>query len=347
MKVDVEVWKVSDFIKIKDKINEQPPYQRGEVWTSSKKKHLIDSILRGIDIPKIYLRKLNTGPYEYEVADGQQRLTSILKYLEGSFRLDNKQVNGLDLSKINGYNIGSKKFSELDPSLQNAIKEYELTIAIVNDATNDEIRTLFGRLQLGSSLTPAEKRNAIISTLGNHINNYAVNHSFFKSSIIPVSRYRRQDYLAHGIALVKFNNLYPLKADLLNTLYLTRTISLNAQDLQNIANILDCLCELDTELTTGIYNKFTFIDFFWFFYRKLGSFSSVDYPLIVTSFNRLETDRLHYHKVGSDVLLTAGHSTYNQDLYDYIDAFHNDGSDPSKIATRARIFDSLFSNFLR
>lgn len=81
MRIEVVIWTISELIKIMDKIDEQPPYQRGEVWPRSKKKHLIDSLLRGIDIPKIYLRKVDRGPYEYEVADGQQRVTSILDYM--------------------------------------------------------------------------------------------------------------------------------------------------------------------------------------------------------------------------------------------------------------------------
>ena len=45
----------------KGKIDPKPAYQRGAVWSLEKKQLLIDSLLRGYDIPKFYLRMLNTG----------------------------------------------------------------------------------------------------------------------------------------------------------------------------------------------------------------------------------------------------------------------------------------------
>ena len=187
MRIEVVIWTISELIKIMDKIDEQPPYQRGEVWPRSKKKHLIDSLLRGIDIPKIYLRKVDRGPYEYEVADGQQRVTSILDYINNQIKLDSGTVSGLNLAEVHGYAVGGKKFSELDSTLQERLLNYKLTMAIVNNATNNEIRTLFGRLQLGSTLNPAEKRNAVISTVGDQINNFALNHTFFGNGSIMLN----------------------------------------------------------------------------------------------------------------------------------------------------------------
>ena len=58
MKVKITTWKVSTLYKLRDKINEQPVNQRGEVWNNRKRGILIDSMLRGIDTPKIYLGKL-------------------------------------------------------------------------------------------------------------------------------------------------------------------------------------------------------------------------------------------------------------------------------------------------
>jgi len=51
-------------------------YQREEdIWSGTDKKYLIDSILRGFDIPKIYLRKLPDD--RLEIVDGQQRIDTI------------------------------------------------------------------------------------------------------------------------------------------------------------------------------------------------------------------------------------------------------------------------------
>ena len=49
-----------------------PPYQRGLVWTDQQRKDLIDSIINGYDIPKLYFKK--SKDEKLEVIDGQQRL---------------------------------------------------------------------------------------------------------------------------------------------------------------------------------------------------------------------------------------------------------------------------------
>lgn len=55
-----------------------PEWQRGEVWDELRKKNLIDSILRGWKLPKFYFVRLNDE--DYEVVDGQQRLTAIYEF---------------------------------------------------------------------------------------------------------------------------------------------------------------------------------------------------------------------------------------------------------------------------
>ncbi len=59
------------------KINLQPQYQRTGVWSDKNNQLLIDTILRGYDIPKIYLTDSKDDNFEQEVIDGQQRLKAI------------------------------------------------------------------------------------------------------------------------------------------------------------------------------------------------------------------------------------------------------------------------------
>jgi len=105
MKTHVEIWTIKELYDSLNTILEQPKYQRGSVWKPIKKQLLIDSILRGIDIPKIYLRKVAHGLYKYEVADGQQRITALKDFINKKFTLSNKIINGLNLSKIGKYCI--------------------------------------------------------------------------------------------------------------------------------------------------------------------------------------------------------------------------------------------------
>ena len=80
-----ETWDISEFSYWagQGNLNLNPSYQRGDVWPTSDAQKLIESILRGIPLPSIIL--LNPGGdnkvTQYEVVDGKQRLTSILRFI--------------------------------------------------------------------------------------------------------------------------------------------------------------------------------------------------------------------------------------------------------------------------
>lgn len=346
MEVNVENWPIKKLLKLKDEINEQPEYQRGDVWKPAKKKLLIDSILRGIDIPKFYLRKLNGNAFKFEVADGQQRLNSIFLFNENKLKLESKVANGLDLSRIGTQKIGDKKFNDLKKSQQDFFLNYKLTVAIVENAKENEIRTLFGRLQLGTSLSPAEKRNAIISNIGNHIDNFALNHKFFTNSRIPKRRYKHQDYLAHVLALIKYKNKKDLKADLLHTLYLDKKVKLSPTEVQLIDKVLDYMYSIDKEVKSKIVNKFAFIDIFWFLYKDNKKWKEINVQGFAKEFNEFEKLRL-MNKGEPEKLLSKRNSNKSDKLlYDYILAFDYEGSLKENIDKRNRVINYYFKKYL-
>lgn len=58
-----------------------PPYQRADVWPTADAQLLIESVLRGIPLPSVILLQHNTDSGDrYEIVDGKQRLTSILRF---------------------------------------------------------------------------------------------------------------------------------------------------------------------------------------------------------------------------------------------------------------------------
>lgn len=343
MEIKVENWLISKFTALKDKINNQPEYQRGEVWNDKKKMLLIDSILRGIDIPKIYLRVMKNGTYE--VADGQQRLTALRKFLDDKIEVPSSEEKGLKLGIYNGVDLRGKTFDELPKIFKQSIRNYNLTIALVENASGDEIRTLFGRLQEGVNLNTAEKRNAILSPIGRHIDNYIFNHSFFLDSKISKSRFKRQDFLAHVFALIAYNNKEELKAVLIEKLYLDGRFTLDQSLMDKISTVLDYLARLDKFVKTRIYKKFHFIDLFWFLYKEFSKITKIDYDKFAKKFDDFEFKRLSV--VDPKELINKNKSTHEErDLYDYVMAFKYNGSSVESINTRSRIFHKLFSEYL-
>lgn len=150
---------------IEGDLNLNPDFQRGEVWTVTKKKKLIDSILRGWRIPPIHLIENDT--YIDEVLDGQQRLVAIRDFLNNEFYIDGS-IAPLDL-KIKSLN--KKRYKDLDLNIQRKIKKYSLSIIRLTDFLPEEPAELFYRLNQPATLTSAEQRNSYIGETRNQIKN--------------------------------------------------------------------------------------------------------------------------------------------------------------------------------
>lgn len=346
MKTKIELWKVEDLASELNNIQEQPKYQRGAVWKLTKKQMLIDSMLRGVDVPKIYLRKLDRGLFKYEVADGQQRLIAIRDFINKKLKLSDKTVNGLDLSRIGHYTVGNKNIDEINTDLKKAFLKYELTVAVVDDSSNSEIRVLFSRLQMGDTLNPAEKRNAIISQLGTEVDNIALNHDFFKNCKIGQERYKRQDYITHIFALIYYKNKYDLKAPLFHKMYFDLYRDVPQNIINDIVRILDWMCEIDGVSKRRIVNKWSFVDIFYILYVNKGKISRVDHKEFAIRFTEFERIRLLKSNQPENLITGRSPSQQEQELYAYITAFKANGGNPQNITKRLNAFQSVFGTAL-
>lgn len=78
-----ETWAINEFSgRASDgQLNLSPSYQRGDVWPTSDSQQLIESILRGIPLPSVIILRPADPNRPYEVVDGKQRLTSILRFI--------------------------------------------------------------------------------------------------------------------------------------------------------------------------------------------------------------------------------------------------------------------------
>lgn len=83
IKASADVWPISEFVQRAedDELNLSPSYQRADVWPTGDAQMLIESVLRGIPLPSVILLQDATSGVTYEVVDGKQRLTSILRFM--------------------------------------------------------------------------------------------------------------------------------------------------------------------------------------------------------------------------------------------------------------------------
>jgi len=130
----------------------RPSFQRKDVWNRVKKSKLIESVLRNIPIPAIYLSEKEDS--SWEVIDGQQRLRAFFDFLDDKYELSNIPV----LSRLSG-----NRFSTLDTKYQRRIEDYQLHIFIIKKESHPDIKfDIFERINEGASqLNAQELRNCI------------------------------------------------------------------------------------------------------------------------------------------------------------------------------------------
>ena len=150
----LEQYRIADFLdwhKTK-RLVLNPDFQRGDVWSPAAKTFLIDTVLRQLPIPKVYLRTtvdLNTKKSIREVVDGQQRLRAILDFAEDKFALSKRAAE-----------FAGKKYSTLSEDQQEAFLSYAIAVDQLLNAANDDVLEVFSRLNSYTvTLNAPEKRH--------------------------------------------------------------------------------------------------------------------------------------------------------------------------------------------
>lgn len=141
---DSRTYSINDFLEWNDKKQLQlsPKFQRKSVWTEDAKSYLMDTIIRGKPIPKIFIRQtinVDTRQSIREVVDGQQRLRSIISYLNDGFVISKKHNE-----KYGGYFFS--QLGNVDPDIQSQILNYELAVDLLVNLPDNEILDIFSRL---------------------------------------------------------------------------------------------------------------------------------------------------------------------------------------------------------
>lgn len=197
MEMNKKPWPLATLCGIKDRIDTNPDFQRPPVWYKSQKQFLIDTILRNLDIPKLYWQKTGRNPDKYAVVDGQQRLRAIWEFRSGEYAL------ARDADPIDGYDVAGKKYNELPDELRIRFDIYPLDVVVVADCEEDDVRDMFLRLQNGTPLKAQEKRNAMSGRMRDFIRELA-GHKFFESVAFKNSRYTF-DLIAAQCTLTEIN----------------------------------------------------------------------------------------------------------------------------------------------
>lgn len=198
MQMNKKNWPITTTYGWKSGIDTNPDYQRPAVWSTAQKQLLMDTIIRGYDIPKFYLRQISKSPQKFEVVDGQQRLRAIWSFMEGEFRLA-KEVDDVD-----GCKVANCHYGELPMEIRSMFDVYPLDVVVITDSEEDEVREMFLRLQNGTSLKAQEKRNAMPGEMRNFVKDLT-QHDVFKKSVQFSNKRFTHDHVAAQITLVELS----------------------------------------------------------------------------------------------------------------------------------------------
>lgn len=175
----------------------QPEYQRNYIYADGKKDvAVIESLIQGYPIGLIYFNQTDNDVYE--VLDGQQRITSIGRFVTNRFAV--KDQNGME-----------QYFNGLNNELQKKIMDTLLLVYICK-GTEREIKDWFKTINIaGIPLNRQELLNAVYSgpfvTAAKQEFSNSQNSNIQKWSAYISGTVNRQDFLERALEWVSHGNI--------------------------------------------------------------------------------------------------------------------------------------------
>jgi hypothetical protein len=175
----------------------QPEYQRNYIYADGKKDvAVIESILKGYPLGLIYFNTVSSG--KYEVLDGQQRITSIGRFVTNKFAI--KDENGMEQY------FDSIARDKQEKILKTALLIYEC------EGTESEIKEWFRTINIaGVPLNDQELLNAVYSgpfvTLAKAEFSNSRNANIQKWSAYVRGNANRQEFLECALDWVSCGNI--------------------------------------------------------------------------------------------------------------------------------------------
>ena len=198
------------------KLTIQPEYQRNYIYADGRRDvAVINSILRGYPIGLIYFNKLEDG--SLEVLDGQQRITSIGRFIEGRFAImrEGNQTHFDSLPQdLRDIILRTELLVYECEGTESEIKEWFKTINIVGVPLNEQ--ELLNAIYSGPFVTLGKEAfsnsgNAMIAMWSAYINGEAKRQDFWHAALewiasakgMTISEYMSQHRFDNSIAEVK------------------------------------------------------------------------------------------------------------------------------------------------
>jgi hypothetical protein len=330
-KQNIQVGMISDYFKSQIKI---PDIQREDTaWSLEQKQMLIDSLYNNYDIPKVYLRKDDENPEVWWLLDGQQRLTAITEFMSNRYPLD----GGSDVTSL-PKEIHNKYYKELPPKEKAKIttRTLDFVILVCNEHEEED---LFLRLNKGTPLNAAEKRNAIRGEFRDAAKELS-RHKFFHSKVnFSVSRYAGDAVAAQLSLLAIRSEPADTKGKQLWDLYQSKKRYPEKDKINKIVNSTLTLMNRIFTRKEPYMKKYSVATIFLFLkeLKDNYSISHISNSQLYNFFNEFEKSRQTNNQLSED------DTTFDRDLNRYTFACVNSPDSREGIKDRHEV---LFKKFL-
>jgi hypothetical protein len=171
----------------------RPGFQRRLVWTNKDKEYFIDTVLRGLPFPEIFVctgeRDAARSTRNKWLVDGQQRMTTLRDYAAGSKDLLYKTV---------------PRFANLTTEQKEKFLETNVAVRDLQRVTPSQLKEIFTRINSTNYvLKSMEKRNALFSGAMKLYCDALSEQPFFKThNVFSEGRRKRMEDLAFSVILV-------------------------------------------------------------------------------------------------------------------------------------------------
>lgn len=159
--ITLTVEKMVDYVN-EGKMRFDNPVQRPFVWDIDRQCLLIDSLIRGHIIGAIVADKTGDDKsWFFDVMDGQQRMTSIFRYVNGEYELQNTlpiEYKGKE------YDVEGCYYDDLPEELQKEIRGYAIQVIYSENVSQAEKAEMFRRLNNGKPTTVAHRVVACVGS---------------------------------------------------------------------------------------------------------------------------------------------------------------------------------------
>ena len=250
-------WTCKQIVKMMDKdtISFKNVVQRSFVWEKHRMSELIWSIIMGYPIPPIYAERgesVNDKVKIYDVMDGQQRNTSIYKYMKDEFALT--QLKPIPYLDENGnehtVDISGKRFSELEEELQDVIKDATITVKYYDNLDQSQKAEMFRRLNNGKPLSTKSRTLASAKNIGSLLD--IGSHKLFEEMLTEKARANKNQ----AVLVVKAWTM--LNREVENVSFASKDfnpmiekVEISDEEKQELVNVFDFIVGVHDELVSN------------------------------------------------------------------------------------------------